>query len=127
MMPPSQDQATEFSLYYSVSEKLTQNILLFFLLVLAADWKEMYIYRQSCYKHLSCLLVGSEGAGKRSLVSSFDAMVTREGWQFGKVKDNALVCVESYYGIPIMFNLTVLKTGKFFLSTGYIVFIMTTP
>ncbi|ELR20438.1 Fbox domain containing protein [Acanthamoeba castellanii str. Neff] len=75
------------------------------------DWKEVYVYRHTHYKQVSCVVVGDENVGKKTLITAFEGMVTQKGWKRGQERERCTVCVESLFGVPTMFHLTVLKAN----------------
>lgn len=103
------------------------------------DWKEVYIYRHTHYKQVSCVVVGDENVGKKTLITAFEGapcrpvvafgrerlvsltplplfhvpgMVTQKGWKRGQERERCTVSVESLFGVPTMFHLTVLKANR---------------
>jgi len=81
-------------------------------IVTSTDWKDMFVYRYFQYKHVSCVIVGDPGSGKKTLLTAFDGMVSGEGWKRGAEKKKAVVCVESFFNVPIMFNLVSLHFSQ---------------
>jgi Flp pilus assembly CpaF family ATPase len=40
--------------------------------LLHSDWKEVYIYRHTHYKQVSCVIVGDTNVGKKTLITAFE-------------------------------------------------------